>query len=380
MLALLSAAELLGMSPWFAASAVAPELTRMWSLSPSEAGWLTSAVQLGFVAGTLTAAILNLADVWSSRWYFAGSAMLAAIANALLPASGDFAAALPLRFLTGFFLAGVYPPAMKMAATWFRSARGLAIGAIVGALTVGKASPYLVEAVGGATLGQAVGSTSAAAVAAAILIAVGYRDGPHAFPQRPFSWRLAGTVAKVRELRLVTGGYLGHMWELYAYWTWLAAFLAAGGVGPATAVAFAGIAIGLVGCLWGGWAADRLGRERVVIWALAASGTCAILAGLLHDRGVWLLAPLVLVWGVAVIADSAQFSALVTEVVPSHAVGTALTLQTSLGFLLTMVSIQMVPVAVAAWGWQWAFPLLAAGPSLGIIAMRRLQALRRGAG
>jgi nitrate/nitrite transporter NarK len=267
---------------------------------------------------------------------------------------------------------------MKMAATWFRSARGLAIGAIVGALTVGKASPYLVEAVGGATLGQAVGSTSVAAVAAAILIAVGYRDGPHAFPQRPFSWRLVGTVARVRELRLVTGGYLGHMWELYAYWTWLAAFLAAGGVGPATAVAFAGIAIGVVGCLWGGWAADRLGRERVVIWALAVSGTCAILAGLLHDTGVWLLAPLVLVWGVAVVADSAQFSALVTEVVPSHAVGTALTLQTSLGFLLTMVSIQMVPVAVAAWGWQWAFPLLAAGPSLGIIAMRRLQALRRG--
>jgi MFS family permease len=227
MLALLSAAELLGMSPWFAASAVAPELTRMWSLSPSEAGWLTSAVQLGFVAGTLTAAILNLADVWSSRWYFAGSAVLAATANALLPAAGDFAAALPLRFLTGFFLAGVYPPAMKMAATWFRSGRGLAIGAIVGALTVGKASPYLVEAVGGASLGQAVGSTSAAAVAAAILIAVAYRDGPHAFPQRPFSWRLAGTVARVRELRLVTGGYLGHMWELYAYWTWLAAFLTA---------------------------------------------------------------------------------------------------------------------------------------------------------
>ena len=388
MLALLSVAELLGMSVWFAASAVAPQLRSTWGLSMSEAGWLTTAVQLGFVVGTIVAALLNLADVIPSRRYFAVSAMLAGLANAALLAAGSFGVALGLRFATGFFLAGVYPPGMKMAATWFRANRGLAIGAVVGALTVGKAFPYLVNAIGGAGIGFVIWSTTASAGLAALLVAVAYRDGPHAFERRPFSWGLVGTVLRDREWRLATGGYLGHMWELYAFWTWIVAFLAASSAARAgvpwtgeypTAVkliAFAAIAIGGPACVWGGWVADRIGRERLTIRALSASGACALLAGLLFGSSFWLLVPLALVWGYFVIADSAQFSALVTEVSPSHAVGTALTIQVAVGFLLTMVTIQIVPAIADVAGWRWAFPVLAAGPAFGIGAMRRLMRVR----
>jgi MFS family permease len=391
MLAIIGSAELLGMSLWFAATAIAPELADRWSLSPGETGWLTSAVQLGFVAGTLAAAVLNLADVVPSRTYFAASAVLAAVANLALLAAGSFTAALVLRFCIGMLLAGVYPPAMKMAATWFRVGRGVAIGVIVGALTIGKALPYLIDALGGAEAQTVIVTTSLLAAAAAALVIAGYREGPHAFPRRAFSWRLAGEVLRCRPVRLVTASYLGHMWELYCFWTWIATFLAAsaaahgaaGGAvlsaGTIRGLAFAVIAAGGIACVAGGWMADRYGRERLVIGALAVSGSCALGIGLAFAQSVWILAPIALVWGMAVIADSAQFSALVTEEAPPHAVGTALTLQLSLGFLLTTVTIQLVPRIAEQAGWQWAFPVLALGPAFGIAAMRGFRRNRRAA-
>jgi MFS family permease len=392
-LALLAVAILLGMSVWFAASAAAPRLQARWELDATQAGWLTTLVQLGFVAGTLAAALLNLADVVSARTYFAASSASAALANAALLAVPDYRAALLSRFLTGFFLAGVYPPAMKMAATWFRSRRGLAIGILVGALTIGKSTPYLVDVIGGAGIGFIVLSTSACGLLAAAMVAVAYRDGPYAFPRRPFSWGLVADVVGERRWRLATGGYLGHMWELYAFWTWISAFLVAssraagsglgavptGGsaIGTGTKLAaFAAIAIGGAGCVWGGRVADRIGYESLTIRAMAASGSCALLVGLLFGGPAWLLLPVVLAWGFFVVADSAQFSALVTEVVPPHAVGTALTLQVASGFLLTMVTIQLVPWISESLGWRWAFPVLALGPGFGIASIRRLRRLR----
>ncbi len=375
-LALLAAAQLLAMSVWFAGSVALPAFRSGIPLTPSQVGWLTSAVQLGFVAGTLAAAVLNLPDILPARWYVATSALIAAVANAAMLGSDSFGAALASRLVTGAALAGVYPPAMKMASTWFRDGRGLAIGAIVAALTIGKATPYLL---GGAdvTLEAAVLIPSAGALLASLLIATSYRDGPHAFPARPFTWTLVGLVVREPTLRRISSGYFGHMWELYAFWAWLPAYLAASAQvswrgGGTSSWVFACIAVGAVGCLWGGWAADRIGRVQVVRVALIVSGVCCVLSALLFAAPFPVVLFLCVVWGIAVIADSAQFSALVTEHAPPHAVGTALTLQTSLGFLLTIASIQLVPVIGGIIGWRWALVVLALGPIAGLAAVRRL--------
>ncbi len=384
MLALVSVAELLGMALWFAGSAVAPQLQARWALTTSEVGGLATAVQLGFVAGTAVSALLNLADIVPARRLFAVSAVCGALANAALIVAPSYTLVLVSRAAAGFFLAGVYPPAMKMAATWFLERRGLAVGTVVGALTIGKASPYLWYAIPGVPLKVIVLAASGSALVAAAMIAAAWRDGPYAFPSRPFHWGLVGEVTGARRWRLATGGYLGHMAELYSYWTWIPAFLAASAVassGDAAAggapwvgvLAFATIAIGGLGCVWGGLVGDRIGRARLAILAMAVSGSCALAIGLLFGRSPWLWAPLALVWGFFVIADSAQFSVLVTESVPAHAVGTALTVQVCLGFLLTTLTIQLVPPLVARIGWEWAFALLAIGPALGILALRRLK-------
>jgi MFS family permease len=383
-LALVAVAELLGMSGWFAGSAAAAELAARWDLTQVQTGWLTGLVQLGFVAGTATAAVLNLADVLPARRLVAASAALAALANGALLVVPGFGAALAARFATGFFLAGVYPPAMKMVATWFVHGRGLAIGGLVGALTLGKALPYLVRTAAGASAAAVVAATSVAGLLASALIALGYREGPFPFPRRPFSWALAGTVLRHRETRLATAGYLGHMWELYAMWTWVPAFIAASyraqghaAGAAAQAIAFGAIAAGAAGSLWAGWVADRWGRERTVNLAMAASGLCCLGVGAVFGAPPWVLAAVTWLWGFFVVADSAQFSALVTEVAPRHAVGTALTLQTSLGFLLTLATIGAVPRLAESLGWPWAFPLLAAGPAVGIAAIARLARGRR---
>ncbi len=383
---LVSVALLLSMSAWFTATAVGDAFGVRWGLDPSGVAWLTTVVQVGFVVGTALAALLNLADIWPSGRYFGLSAFAAAAANAALLVAPSYQAALALRFCTGLFLAGVYPPAMKMMATWFRSARGLAIGTVVGALTVGKAAPYLLKGLGsttasepvviGASLGGLVGGT---------LILVAYSDGPYRFARRPFEWRRVGRVLRDPATMWATGGYLGHMWELYAGWLlvapYFAAVLAARGSadpdGAAALWAFAVIAVGGVGAIVAGRWADQWGRSRIANGAMALSGACSLTLGWLVGAPLWVVAPIALLWGATIVADSAQFSAVVTEVAPPDAVGTALTLQTMLGFALTGVSMQLGVAVVDAVGWGPGLGLLALGPMAGIASMRRLRRASR---
>jgi len=386
---LIALAELLAMAPWFAASAVAPQLTTHLSLTPAGAAWLTMSVQLGFVVGALASALTNLADRLASRWLFAASAIVAALCTAALTARAiDATGAVTLRFLTGAALAGVYPPGMKLMASWSTKRRGLAIGALVGALTIGSASPHLLAAVVSSLNADAVTLdwrpvlllASLLTLLGASVCAVFVRQGPHLPRSSPFDLRQATAVMHNKPLRLTTIGYLGHMWELYAMWTWTPALLLASfdRAGWSTSAArfagFAVIAIGAIGCVAGGALADRKGRVFVTSASMIGSGACALIAGSLLGSPIILLL-LCLVWGVLVIADSAQFSAAVSELADPSYVGTALTMQTLLGFLLTMVTIRLMPTLVERANWGWATAVLAAGPAVGTFAMMRLGAM-----
>jgi MFS family permease len=381
-LALLAIAELLGMSLWFSGSAVVPALSREWNLSEAAASWLTLSVQIGFVAGTLLSALFNLPDVISPRHLFT----LAAIAGAIFNGAFGFFAhdasmAIPLRFLTGMFLAGVYPPAMKILATWFRHGRGLALGVLVGALTLGKAAPYLVNGIGSQDWRHNVMFVSLLAVVGGLVVLFFVGDGPYALPAARFDWKQAGMVFSNRGLRLANLGYFGHMWELYAMWTWIPFMIRASlshrqsDPSLAEVASFLVIGCGAAGCVIAGLIADRVGRTVVTSWAMAISGSCCLVIGFLFGANPILLFIVAAMWGASVVADSAQFSACVTELGDPQYIGTALTMQTCLGFLLTTISIELIPRFVSLVGWRYAFMILAPGPLFGVISMLRLRRL-----
>ena len=370
--------QLLALSLWFSASAVAPQLRVLWGLTTGQEAGLTVAVQVGFVVGALLSAAFNLADVIPSRRLFSLAAVVGGLANFGLLAVDDSSVALAmgLRFLTGLFLAGVYPAGLKVMAGWFSRGRGMAFGVLVGALTVGSASPHLIRGIGLEWEGVVVAASTLAFIAAGMMTRVG--DGPHETQSQPFAWRQVGVVVRNRGTRLASYGYLGHMWELYAMWTWTAAFLIASeeafgtSYGSVSVVTFAVIAIGGLGSWYAGSLADRFGRTRIAGGAMAISGSCALLTPFIFGASPWLVVPVFLVWGLTVVADSAQFSAMVTETAEDEVRGTAITLQTAVGFLLTLATIWGVPLIADASSWRWAFPVLAIGPALGIVAMVRL--------
>jgi MFS family permease len=379
-LILLSLAELLAMGAWFSASAVVPALTTAWTLDESGRAWLTMSVQIGFVAGSFGSALLNLADRLPTRRLFAVSAFLAATSTLLIPAvSNGIGPALVLRFFTGFFLAGVYPVGMKIMATWTKADRGLGIGLLVGALTLGSASPHLLNALGGMQDWRYVLYLSGGLSALGGFLALFIQEGPYRSAAPRFNWKYAVEVFRIRELRLANFGYLGHMWELFAMWSWIAVFLISSfqlsGVSStwASLAAFAAVGAGGLGSLLAGKLADRMGRTTITIWSMGISGACCLLVGFLYGGSPILLTGLCLVWGFAIVADSAQFSAAVSELAEKEYIGTALTLQTSLGFLLTLVTIRLVPTLESWLGWERAFLFLALGPLAGIWAMAALR-------
>jgi MFS family permease len=381
MLAVVSMAQFLGMTLWFSATAVTPLLVRDFNFPSHQVAWLTIAVQAGFVAGTLASALTNLADILNPRTLMFIGSLAGAVANAAVIVAPGSASVIVLRFLTGASLALVYPPGMKIAAGWFRDRRGFALGLLIGALTLGKAFPHLLTAMFGDNWHQPMLLVSGLAAVGGILVLAIVRDGPYVAATAPFDPHAVRKILASRGVRLATFGYLGHMWELYAMWTWIAIFASASlagsgmrGVAAAGSMAaFLAIGSGAAGCAVAGYFADRLGKARVAMWAMLVSGACAALTPVVFAGSpVWLYV-LVMIWGFAVVADSAQFSALVSEHAPREHLGTALTLQTCLGFLLTMVTIEMLPWLADYVGWQWASLLLVPGPLLGAWAMARMR-------
>lgn len=385
--ALIAAVQVLGLAVWFSATAVGPTLQREWSLGTAALVWLTSSVNVGFAMGAVASTVLKLADRFRPEMLLAVCATGAATATGILAFSvNGLGPAIVLRFLTGVFLAGIYPVGMKLMVSWSEpKKRGKAFGILIGALTVGSAVPHLIGAVGPLPWRQVMGLSALLALVAAIFAIAWIRVGPHAECGRESAGSISITaIFRNPRPRMANFGYFGHMWELYALWAWLPMYIMMSkeerGIVQLmetglTIFVTMGIG-GVVGALIGGWAADKWGRPQAAAAALAISGTCCLASPLMFGSNGTVLFVFLFVWGAAVIADSGVFSTMLSEAVDQRSVGTALTTQTAIGFLLTVISIQLVPLLAGIAGWQYAFLLLLPGPVAGVLAMKKFASLK----
>lgn len=372
------ASQFAGASVWFAGNAVLADLQRQWGLPAEALGYTTSAVQLGFIAGTLAFAFFAVADRHSPRLVFLLCALAAAAANAsILAAGGSLAGLLALRFATGFFLAGIYPVGMKIASGWYQKDLGNALGFLVGALVAGTAFPHLLRGLGQSLPWQhvLVGASGVAALGGLVMFAL-VPDGPHLAKGARFDPRALAAVFRVRAFRASAFGYFGHMWELYAFWAFVPWLLAARGVADVPLWSFAVIAVGALGCIGGGLVSLRRGSAPVAFAQLSASGLCCLASPLAYFAPVPVFLAFLLFWGVVVVGDSPQFSALNAQSAPRERVGSALTIANCIGFGITIFSIELLNAASRAIAPQWLFLLLVPGPILGLAALRPLLARR----
>lgn len=373
-------ALVLSLTTWYSATAVIPELTELMSLSLSQAAWFTNSVQLGFVISALIVSLLSLLDIYKSSTIMAISACVAGIANAFLILEPGVTLSLLSRFITGMALAGIYPTVIKFIATWFKKGRGFAMGIMLSALTLGSALPHLIRAVGVQFDWKLViVMSSLACLIASVLFAFVLHDGPHQFSKTKADLNQLTRIIRNRPVMLANIGYFGHMWELYAMWGWFFAYAIAAkstglGLENAALLTFFVIAAGAPGCVLGGWLADRIGRCYATTFLMVISGTSALLIGLCFNGPPWLFITIALIWGLTAVADSAQFSAAVTELSDQSMVGSALAFQMGVGFAITIFVIWLLPVLAEYSGnWRWVFVILVPGPFLGALSMLLLR-------
>ncbi|MBV9278236.1 MAG: MFS transporter [Candidatus Eremiobacteraeota bacterium] len=365
------------MATWFSATAVIAQVSAAYGIAPPNQGSITAAVQLGFVAGAIGSSAIALADVVETRTLMRAGMLVAALANLAIPFGHSPALLFFLRFATGAGLAVVYPPAVKLLSAWFARERGLATGILIGALTLGSFSPHLLSGAPISWQSVLFGSSALALIGIPIISLLPPPPVPLALSR--FDLNAVPTILKNRAVLLADSAYWGHMWELYAAWAWAPVFfqaslIASGSTMRAGALIFLAFGlIGAAGCVVAGMLADRLGRSVVAAGAMIASGTLSLTVGFTFGLAPWLVLTMLLLWGFTVIADSAQFSAAVTELAESAYVGTALTLQMGVGFLITLVTIWLIGAVHLIVGWRYAFGILAIGPALGACAMLALR-------
>ena len=378
-LAWIGISELCALSIWFSASVISSELIDVWNVSSSAESWLSASVPIGFVIGALFSSAFGIADRYNPRRIFAISALLGALFNGLIIFVSSASLGILLRVLTGITLAGVYPIAVKLLSQWFPKKRGLAIGILIAALTLGSSLPHFILLFFSSLNWMfVIISSSLLALLAAIIIYWALEDAPVTSKSVPFSFKFIKKVVSNKPVMLANYGYFGHMWELYAMWTWLPAFFTASftqyspDISPSFIALSSFVSIGIagaIGCVFGGLISDKIGRSNLTIISMVVSGMCSVLIGFTFGQMIWITMILSIIWGMSVISDSAQFSAAVSEVAETAYVGTALTFQMCIGFLITIFSINLIPIFQKVIGWEWVFSILAIGPVLGIVSM-----------